>query len=111
MIILLLLITVLNGCTNSSLNDKKKFIGTWMRTTDEDWKLKNYTFLENGTFFLSNVSDVIGTWDAKDGIFTTVFLGVNSSSYYVFSNNDQTLTLTDVTYPDVKLVLKKISSQ
>jgi len=111
LIILLLLVTILNGCTDSSFDDKKKFVGTWMQITNPDWVHKNYTFLENGTFFIVGFPEEIGTWDAKDDVLTTFYLGVNASAYYAFSDNYRTLTLTGLNDPNDKLVLIKQTEQ
>jgi len=103
---LIFFIAILAGCTSSSLDDKKKFLGNW-RLEGNESNMVNYTFLESGTFFFTEYPNYPGTWDLKNGELTTNFSGVVSSSYYSFSNNDRTLTLTDLIDPETKLVLTK----
>ena len=108
MTFLLLLVTILDGCTDSSLNDKDKFVGTWMRLGDEGWA-QNYTFSENGAFFITDYPEDIGRWYINNSLLTTVYLNVTASAYYAFSNNYKTLTLTDVNDSSTKLVLIKLT--
>ena len=107
-ITLVFLIAILSGCTDSSLDDKKRLVGIWRIEGEEELDLMEYAFLDNGTFFFTKYPNVSGTWDIKDGKLFTDFYGVNSSSYYSFSNNDQTFTLTDLNDPEIKLTLLKI---
>jgi hypothetical protein len=98
----------LSGCnqeSNLSNKEKDKFIGTW-----------NGIVLALGidemTIILSSDSTVTmgtfsGTWEIKDGkLFFTFDDGGLLVFSYVFSNNDRTLTITDID-TDVSSVLTK----
>lgn len=111
----LLFVAIFSGCTDtdSSSNDREKFIGTWMRMTDPEWPFRNYSFLEDGTYLVIGDPESTGTWSVADGILTTTsaaFPGETADAYYTFSDNNQTLTLTDVTDSYAKVILIKISN-
>ena len=91
--IVAILVTVgLSGCTeedNTLTSEETKFVGTWQNNTSMVIDL----FSDSTCTYLS----INGTWDLKDGI-----LGLELSTgsiihyRYKFSNNNRTLTLTNV---------------
>lgn len=94
-IAILLLAVGLSGCNEQTgtSSEENKFLGTWTDNTGEIT-----TFYSDGTFTskLWNVTGT-GTWEIKDGKLKTVFIGGILLDYdYSFSNNDETLTLTNV---------------
>lgn len=94
-IAILLICVGLSGCNEQTgtSSEENKFLGTWTDNTGEIT-----TFYSDGTFTskLWNVTGT-GTWEIKDGKLKTVFIGGILLDYdYSFSNNDETLTLTNV---------------
>jgi hypothetical protein len=97
-ITLLLLAVVLSGCnqvSNPQKSDKDKFVGTWIENTNSTPKSR-ITFFFDGTFVNPAAS---GTWELKDGklVMVTIAEGQIETNVcdYTFSNNDNTMTLTD----------------
>ena len=91
--IAVILITVgLSGCNeeNNTLNpEKSKFVGTWQNSTSMVIDL----FSDGTCTYLS----INGTWDLKDGILGFELSTGSIIHYrYKFSNNNRTLTLTNV---------------
>jgi len=89
-IAILLICVGLSGC----LDGESKFVGTWSYGAAKDTR----TFYSDGKYV---VSDYDGTWELKDEklhvIFSMPMLGEISKTYnYAFSNNDNTLTLTEI---------------
>jgi hypothetical protein len=84
-------------------NEKNKFVGTWEGTISE-WGTGNLTIVlfSDSTFSLRTFGRTLlgafsGTWDIKDGKFVlTLDTGGQIVYSYVFSNNDTTLTITNV---------------
>jgi len=85
--IFVILLTVgLSGCTSNPLNtEKNKFVGTWNTIYE------TYTFFSDGTCSISGLS---GTYDIKDGKLVINAMELMLTFSYLFSNNDNTLTLT-----------------
>jgi len=94
-IVALLVCVGLSGCNEQTgtSSEENKFLGTWKDNTGEIT-----AFYSDGTFTskLWNVTGT-GTWEIKDGKLKTVFIGGILLDYdYSLSNNDETLTLTNV---------------
>jgi hypothetical protein len=89
-------------------NDFDKLIGTW--TTDaEDAILSSVTFYQDGA---SSSSKGDGTFEVSDGELITDYYDVGGGIYtfeYSFSDNDNTLTLTDVTMGKIAVYTKQTS--
>jgi len=104
-----LLIITLCGCNENTVNDREKFVGRW-RYEPEGFDISGtYAFYANGTYVLLEEPESRGTWDIIDNKLVTTYLGMEDSSYYAFSDNDKTLTLTDVDDPSFSMILEKIS--
>jgi hypothetical protein len=96
-IVALLVCVGLSGCEdiNKNINpEKNKFVGTWINSTSP---YTTINLLSDGTCSYSSYS---GTWDLKNGklVFdlmsdTTPF---TFTYYYIFSDNDRTLTLSSI---------------
>ncbi len=111
----LLICVGLSGCTNEdksqdgtdASNDLAKFVGTW-KSIERD---REYTFYSNSSYLLSTteyggVSTSRGTYEVKDERLTLHGLAVGPFMYS-FSNNDNTLTLTDVDDGDSEVYTKQ----
>jgi hypothetical protein len=93
--IVAILVTVgLSGCNeenNTMTPEKSKFVGTWQNSTGIVIDL----FSDRTCTFLS----INGTWDLTDGTLVLVLSDGRTINYhYTFSNNNQTLTLTNLIY-------------
>lgn len=81
-------------------DDKNKFIGTWVLTTDNEYQI---TFYNDGRF-VGAYAKQWGTWDIKDGKLVLNITDNTSSNYpnqeytaifdYSFRNNHQILTIS-----------------
>ena len=81
----------MSGCNeenNNATNDESKFIGTWVGAGNK------LVFYENGNGSLNQYPT---TWEIMGGKLIVYFthIAFNLSSEYIFSNNDNTLTLYD----------------
>jgi len=89
-------------------NDFDKFIGIWT-TDDEDAILSSVTFYQDGT---SSSSNGDGTFELSDGKLITNYHdaggGIDTFDY-LFSDDDNTLTLTDVTMGKIAVYTKQTS--
>lgn len=97
----LLFCVVLSGCNQVSnpLNiERNKFIGSW-RTYDSTWKNVTLTIFSDETYS-DGILSGSGTWALKDGklYMDAHFLDLDwvIVSNYLFSDNDKTLTLTNI---------------
>jgi len=93
-IVVMLLVVGLSGCneiSNPLSSEEDRFIGTWNSGT-----YNALTFFSDGTGSESSISF---QWEIKDGkLVREMFQGKSSIVYdYQFSDNDTSLTLTDVT--------------
>jgi len=95
--ILILLTVALSGCNTSTPNpDKPKFLGgTWYGPGH------SLTFQEDGSYLTAGIET--GTWELKQvGRLELHYTGISDHVIetfvydYVFSNDNNTLTLTDV---------------
>jgi hypothetical protein len=115
-IVALLLIVGLSGCnqiSNPFTSEKDKFVGTWRNTTKNITRTislfsdGNCTFSTlNGTWDLKNLT---GTWDLKNGTFIMKFPDSHLTYpfYYVFSDNDRTLSLSSAVGSSTPMVFTK----
>jgi hypothetical protein len=100
-IIVLLVSVGLCGCT-TPFSDKSKFVASWKGTYEYGGiggLSVSITFLSDGTYTASlPLKTESGTWDVKDGKLVKAG-GTNPAvAYnYVFSNNDNAVTLTSTT--------------
>ena len=88
----------LSGCnevSNTSNTEKNKFIGTWHGTVPAFGIDENtIKFFSNNTLTINTLS---GTWDIEDNKLVLTFNDGGLLEYsYLFSNNDRTLTITDI---------------
>lgn len=88
----------LSGCNqvNNALNpEKNKFVGTWINNAG--YMNITISLFSDGTCAYMGIS---GIWDLKDGKLVIDMPNTNpplTATYnYIFSNNDRTLTLTDI---------------
>lgn len=88
-IIALFMCAGLSGCS-SLTSDKDKFVGTWKASNGVTSVL-----FSDGTCTVASIS---GTWQIKDKMVVIVLanLPTQSTFSYAFSNDDKTLTLTEV---------------
>jgi hypothetical protein len=88
-IVALFMCAGLSGC-NSLSSDKDKFVGTWKASNGVTSVL-----FSDGTCTVASVS---GTWQIKDKMLVIVLanLPTQSTFSYAFSNDDKTVTLTEV---------------
>ena len=108
-LIFLLLMILLCGCSENSVSDKEKFVGTWRYEPEGFNTSATYVFYANGNYVMLEDPASNGTWDIRNDKLITTYLGMEEISYYCFSDNDKTVTLTPVNDPDFYMVLKKIS--
>ena len=97
-IVALLVCVGLSGCNQESnlLNSEKdKFVGTWNGTVPA-FGIDEITIIlfSNSTVTIYTLS---GAWEIKDGKLVLTFDEGGLLVYsYIFSNNDRTLTITDI---------------
>jgi hypothetical protein len=98
--IVAILVTVgLSGC-DILKSDRDKFVGTWRSDSERN----DFTLFSNGTFVMPDqyYGQRTGTWSLKDGQFVMIYDPIQQGQSftldydYTFSNNDKTITLTDV---------------
>ena len=104
-IIALLVCVGLSGCneiSNTLDTERNKFVGTWKSTPGSGFGYGTLTFFSNGTFTVGASTTSSGqTWEIKDGQLVFSGPGGTTSSNFMFSNNDNTLTLTQTTISEV----------
>ena len=102
-ILAILVCSGLSGCNqiNNTLNpEKSKFVGTWQNSTS----LVIDLFSDGKCTFQS----INGTWDLKEGKLVLVLSTGSTITYkYLFSNNDRTLSLINLTYGTTFSVTKQ----
>jgi hypothetical protein len=93
-IVLVFLMVGFSGCTNNPLDiERNKFIGTWTCIKGAS-KGTSITCFSDGTGSLVFMSMI---WSLKDGKFVISYDSAVSIAYnYLFSNDDNQLTLTAV---------------
>ena len=106
-IIALLFFVELSGCeqkSNMSTPDKSKFVGTWQNTTMNI--TRTISVFSDGSCSFSNLT---GTWELQNGIFLMKFpdSGLTYRFYYLFSNNDRTLSLSSAVGSSITQVFTK----
>ena len=115
-IILFILIVGLSGCYeigNKLDAERNKFVGTWIREYEDVYGIHNDTMIlfSDGTASLTSglVSGISAEWELKDGKFTLITLnGEMTTVYnYTFSNNEQTLTTSQVGSTSSKIYTKQ----
>jgi hypothetical protein len=86
----------LSGCEKkSSIQMDSRFFGNWYNESIPDIIT---TYFSDGTYEISPMQ-VSGTWETKDGKLISLVSNepdIIKKSYYSFTNNNNTLTLTDV---------------
>jgi len=102
----LMLVVLMCGCTELNGSDDSqqvedsemsRFVGTWQNS---EYSYQTITCFSNGScLYLGEVGD----YELKDGkfVFNFFILGESFVHDYVFSNNDNTLTLTRDSYTGV----------
>ena len=96
--IIAILITVgLSGCSSENNNqnpEKMMFVGSWQYTVENSSSVLD--LFSNGTFIASDL--FYGSWDLKNEKFIMEMPDYSKTwEYtYIFSNNNRTLTLTDI---------------
>lgn len=104
-----LMVTVgLSGCNEDSNTLKpeiNKFVGHWV---DESNSNNIIDFFSNGT--CKFINNLVSTWNLTNGTLMVTFpnstRAVSQPFSYVFSNNDKTLTITNLNWHDI-FILKK----
>ena len=96
-IVAILVSVGLSGCEdiNKNINpEKSKFVGTWINSTSP---FTTINLFSDGTCSYSSYS---GTWDLKDGKLVIDLMSATVpftlTYYYIFSDNDKTLSLTSM---------------
>ena len=99
-IIFLFFITSLCGCTQKS--DTEKIIGIWYAETSNNRPPLSiaYEFFSDETFNIAKKNgtgtfSVNGTWSLVNNKLVLTLQNISLMSYYHFSNNDNTLIITD----------------
>ena len=117
-IVAILVSVGLSGCsqvTNPLNSDKNKFVGTWFNSTvfegvDGHYHYSNttITFLSDGTVSSGFSS---GTWELRDGKLVTNVHALDIDAIivynYTFSNNERTVSLTDVSNGKTEVYTKQ----
>jgi len=100
-ILLTLLTAILSGCTDSSVDEKSRFVGTWRM---ELVPIYVYTFYANGTVTTREVNVTYNlTYKVEDGklsFYMPEYPDEPLSYYYFFSDNDTRLNLSLVYSPE-----------
>ena len=103
-VIVLLLSVGLSGCTNITVSDEEKIIGTWTKRDMYNGSIRSnsYIFYTNKTFkvvssYMDEVLNVNGTWNITDDKLTMISEDKTVTVDYKFSelNKNKILTLTD----------------
>ena len=118
----LLISVCLCGCNENNITDDDsnnetngdngtRFYGKWLEEAENEGMnlTMRHTFSSNGTYtfeILDNDHSDTGTWELVDGNLTTITSRITIYSYS-FSDNDTTLTLTDITTEDKSILLKQ----
>lgn len=116
--VVLLLVINFSGCieTKNSQNniDEEKLIGIWTNTSFAEGNVitLSYTFLSNNTYlvsmsYLENTSTFNGTWKITDNNLIVIIEGRTLTGNYEFSNNDKTITITDISSGSVTILTKQ----
>lgn len=97
---LIILFIELSGCTSRILekNDEEiynDFVGTWNFGNSTNCNT-TFVFLKDGTAIIDSCNNMFGTYEIKDGKLITNFYNITKVHNYSFSNNNETLTLTEI---------------
>ena len=109
---LFLLIILLSGCTNnrnipSNLN-QEKILGRWTATIPNTSLIVTLNFVTNISYYESmNETLIWGTYTMTDEAITLQSGEVTHTYEYFFSNNDNILTLVEMSNEKVYLVLTR----
>ncbi len=108
-ILLTLLTAILSGCTDSSVDEKSRFVGAWHM---ELVPIYAYTFYANGTVTTREANVTYNlTYKVEDGklsFYMPEYPNDPLSYYYSFSENDARLTLSLMSSPEDTFDLIKI---
>jgi hypothetical protein len=107
-VMILIFIVCLSGCIDSnksSETDEDRVIGTWYISEVIDENIKNITYIfspdksyEVIVTYKSNNESFKGIWKIEGKTLIVTFEGEETLiGNYQFSNNDKTLTITDIT--------------
>ena len=101
-IAVLLICIGLSGCNEQS-SEENKFLGTWIDNTGEIT-----IFHEDGTTtsILDDLQET-GTWKLENDRLIITFLGLILTFDYSFSNNDKTLTITNIEFNKTYVMTKQ----
>ena len=95
-------------------SDEEKIIGTWVITElfEGNTITITYIFLVNNTYivksnYLDNISIFNGTWKIVDNKLVVTIEGRTQTGNYKFSDNDKTLTITDIMSNTTKVLTKQ----
>jgi len=110
-ITLILLVVGFSGCTDNNASvDRAKFIGTWyIQAAAQIGHSWLYTFYENGSYITYNEGVYTnGTWNVKEGKKLDLYSNNSTMALsYVFSNDDKTISISQVDSQYVSMVLQK----
>ena len=110
LILLIFLIFVFSGCTETNTDEKSRFIGKWRL---ELFPTYTWTFYENGTVITcENGTNFYNlTYTAQDGNLSFYIPGYPNdplSYYYKFYDNDTRVNLSMVVSPEDTFVIVRI---
>jgi hypothetical protein len=113
-IITLLLTVGLSGCSDnnnvSSNENKEKILGRWTATIPNTDIIAIMNFFTNGSFYESingSVTVIWGTYTITGKTIALKYGGIIHTIEYSFSNNDDTLTLIEISGGETYLVLMR----
>jgi len=110
-IIVLLICIGLSGCTNTVISDEERLIGTWdvsMTAQGKNIREDRWEFHSDHTYETISSN---GTWKITDNRLILTY-NIQTQSIktfdYVFSNNYNSVTLTDIDNSDVLYVCNRL---
>jgi hypothetical protein len=110
-IIVLLICVGLSGCTNNRISDEERLIDTWdvlMTAQGKNIREDRWEFHSDYTYVTISTN---GTWKITDNKLILTYTTQTQSTKtmdYVFSNNYNTVTLTDTDISDVLYICNRI---
>lgn len=110
-IIVMLVCIGLSGCTNSTISDEERIIGTWdvsMTSQGKNIREDRWEFSSDHTYETISSN---GTWKITNNKLILTYTTQTQSTKtmdYVFSNNYNTITLTDTNIIDTAYVCNRL---